>query len=271
MNYLIKFSLALTFLILTSAGFAFAQTESKCFQADSLRGGHIVTFKTNGNKISGTFTVASNDNETVKTYEFTGTRTGNILKVKFDENELPDLTPSSKLKSLNWTLVKIAGKEILRIKIYGKNYETNEYADYFADFEPCEPGYDALLKTAEIIGPISIKSFLVAPLALYTERLSFKDTRERKVFLIKLPRNAQMLEIKAANCKISVYLPSGKLYEFVEWKSGGERTFASSTIDQMTIKPIPQSGSYLVVVQKMAEDARPDSVTFKIMGKRRHK
>lgn len=45
----------------------------------------------------------------------------------------------SEIKSLVWTLVQTADRELLRIEFFGKNYETNEYADYFADFEPCEP------------------------------------------------------------------------------------------------------------------------------------
>lgn len=138
--------ITLTFLILTLTNFAFAQVGSKCFQADVRYGGHSVTFKTNGKKISGTFTVESNEEEMVKTYEFTGTRAGNVLKVKFGENELPDLTPFFELKSLNWTLSKIARKEILRIKIYGKNYEIDEYEDHLVDFEPCHTDYKLLLK-----------------------------------------------------------------------------------------------------------------------------
>ena len=68
------------------------------------------------------------------------------------------------------------------------------------------------------------------------------------------------------SCKISVYLPNGKLYDFVEWENedGSERTFTNSLIDETTIKPIPQTGNYLVVLHKMAEEAQPGSVTFKI-------
>jgi hypothetical protein len=59
-------------------------------------------------------------------------------------------------------------------------------------------------------------------------------------------------------------LPGGGLYEFVEWESGGEKTFASSAIDRTTIKRTPQKGNYLIVLGKMAENTRPDAVTFKI-------
>lgn len=254
----------LTFLLLTLTGFTFAQTESKCFEADSLRGAHSVTFKIEGNKIAGTFTVESNDNEMVKTYEFTGTHTGNVLKVKFDEGELPDLTPSSEMKSLNWLLVKSADKETLRIKLYGKNYVTNEYKDYFANFESCEPSYDTLLKMAKSVRLISKHRppAGLAPSTYYGERISFKDTTHLKVFLMSIFKG-RTFTIDAAGCNISVYLPDGKLYKFDEWEAGSEKTFASSTIDRLTIRPMTQTGDYIVVLKKVAEAAQPDRVWFR--------
>ena len=251
--------ITLAFLILTLTSFAaFAQGESKCFQNDSLQGANVVNFTMNGNKVSGTFSVEnSGDAESSKTYEFSGTLTGDVLKVQFAGNALPDVTPSE-MKSLNWTFQKTADKEILRIKFYGKNYETNRYADYFADFDSCEPSYAALTKTAKAVQFTKGKSSATAP-------ISFKNIAERKVFLVNI-RKGQTLQLDAAGCKISVYLPNGKLYDFVEWESedGNEKTFTSSMIDQITIKPIPQTGNYLIVLQKMAEEAQPGSVTFKI-------
>ncbi len=95
--------------------------------------------------------------------------------------------------------------------------------------------------------------------------VSFKDMDERKVFSINI-RKGQTLEIDAANCKISVYQPNGKIYDFVEWENedDSEKTFISSTIDRMTVKPIPQTGNYLVVLRKNAESAQPESATLKI-------
>lgn len=253
----------LILLTLTLSSHAIAQSESKCFEADSLRGGHSVTFKIEGNKLAGTFTVESNDSEMVKTYEFTGTRTGNVLKVKFAEGEMPDLTPSSELKSLNWTLVKTADKETLRIELYGKNYETNEYNDYFANFESCEPSYLSLLKMAKSVR-LTTKHAPpkgMVPRLTYGERISLDDIKERKVFSINVHQGLT-LNISAAGCKISVYLPNGKLYEFAEWEAGNEKTFTGSAIDSLIIKPTPQTGDYIVVLQKMAEAARPELVRF---------
>ncbi|MCY7375597.1 MAG: hypothetical protein LH472_06455 [Pyrinomonadaceae bacterium] len=249
-----------TFLILTLASFAaFAQTESKCFQNESLQGRSVVNFKTDGNHaLSGTYSVEiSGDGESAKTYEFGGVRKGNFLTVLFERDVLPDVAPSY-IKSVVWALVKTGNKEVLEITFYGKNYETNKYADYTAEFESCEPSYQSLEKTAQAVQFAKGKSSASVP-------LSFKNTIERKVFSINM-RRGQTLTIDAAGSKISVYLPSEKLYEYVEWENenGTKKTFASSTIDRMIIKPIPQTGSYLLVLRKMAEEARPDSVTFKI-------
>lgn len=248
--------ITLIFLILTLASFAALAQERKCFQNESLQGRSVVSFTTIGQMLYGTYSVEiSGDGEGAKTYEFEGNRRGKFLTVLFEQNVLPDVAPSY-IKSVIWTLAKTGEEEVLRITFYGKNYQTNKYADYIAEFESCEPGFAALKKTAKAVQFAKGKSSATAP-------LSFKDTAERKVFSMNI-RQGQTLEIDAASCKISVYLPSEKLYEFVEWENGGEKTFAGSTIDQMTIKPIPQTGSYLVVLQKMAEDARPESVTFKI-------
>ncbi len=179
------------------------------------------------------------------------------MTVLFDQDGLPDVAPSY-IKSVIWTLVKTGDEEVLEITFYGKNYQTNKYANYIAEFKSCEPSYATLVKTAKTVQFSKGKSSATAP-------LSFKDTTERKVFSINI-RKGQTLSIDAAGSKISVYLPTGKLYEFVEWENenGSEKTFTNSTIDQTAIKPIPQTGNYLVVLQKMAEEARPGSVTFKI-------
>ncbi len=177
------------------------------------------------------------------------------MTVLFDGDVLPDVAPSY-LKNVVWTLSKKGDKEVLEITFYGKNYETNKYADYIAEFEPCEAGYATLKKTAKAVQFAGGKSSATVP-------LSFKNTTEQKVFSLNIQRG-QTLSIDAAGSKISVYLPDGKIYEFVEWENGDEKTFTSSTIDRMTIKSLPQNGNYLVVLQKMADAAQLDSVIFKI-------
>ena len=81
----------------------------------------------------------SSDDAAAKTYRFSGTRRGNVLTVAFAGNKRPDVSPSE-IKSLVWNLVRKGNRELLRIKVFGKNYETNKYEDSFAYFESCDPG-----------------------------------------------------------------------------------------------------------------------------------
>jgi len=131
-------NLLLLLLILTFGVVGAAQNQSKCFRADWLQGERIVNFTIDGNKVSGTFTVEANDDPDTRTYPFSGTRRGNVLTIAFAANKRPDVSPSE-LKSLVWTLVRKGRRERLRIKVYGKNYNTNKYAESFAYFESCQP------------------------------------------------------------------------------------------------------------------------------------
>lgn len=249
--------ITLIFLILTSASFAaFAQEgESKCFENDTLEGVNVVDLTISGEKVSGTFAVKNHlDPSSSKKYEFSGTLAGSRLKVQFYKNELPDVTPSV-LKGLDWRLLKIAfGEEVLRIKVHGKNKDTNRYADY----ESCEPDYAVLKKKARAVRFARGKTSAIMP-------LSIKDTRERKVFSIYI-RQGQSLDIDAGSCSIAVYQPDGTPYLFEEGGNmdGYKKTFTRTTIDEAGVEPIPQTGSYLVVLQKLSENSPVESVTFKI-------
>lgn len=132
-----KFPLLVLF-ILTCSVIGAAQNQSKCFRSDWLQGERLVNIKFDGDKVTGTFAVGSSDDPDRKTYAFTGTRRGNLLTIAFADNRRPDVSPSE-LKGLVWALVRKGRRELLRIKIYGKNYNSNKYEDSFAYFEPCEP------------------------------------------------------------------------------------------------------------------------------------
>ena len=127
-------------LALLFAGTVFAAPEELCFSAPFLQGDLTVRMKLEGAKVSGTFAVHNSDAsdavDGIKTYEFTGTRAGNTLKVKFADGKLPDVAPSE-MKSLEWKLG--AKEEVLRIKFRGKNYETGKQEDYVTEFETCDP------------------------------------------------------------------------------------------------------------------------------------
>lgn len=240
-----------------------AQNATKCFRAEWLQGERVVNLRINGNKVAGTFTVEGDGGAGV--YEFSGTLSGNTLTVAFAGDRLPDVAPSE-MKSLVWTLVRDGGRELLRIKFRGKNYETNRYEDRFSDFEPCgEAGYEALAKGAQTVRFAKGANSASVGLA---SRAGFQEMKEPAAFLISAARS-QTLEITAEGCAIQVYLPGGKLYEFVEWEGGSEKTFASSQIDRLVIKALPQTGTYLVVLRKPAENMRPEAVTFKATSRGR--
>ena len=129
-------------LLCSAASAAGAQSETKCFRADWLQGARIINLRINGREVAGTFTVEGEGRGAGK-YEFSGTRRGDALTVAFAGNRLPDVAPSE-MRSLVWTLARDGGRELLRIKFRGRNYETNRYEDRLADFEPCEEaGYEA--------------------------------------------------------------------------------------------------------------------------------
>jgi len=249
----------LALLILTFLSFAAAaQTESKCFKNEGLQGRSVVNFETEGAALTGTYSVEiSGEPESSKTYEFKGNRKGKFLTVLFDQDVLPDVAPSF-IKSVNWTLEKKGDEEVLGITFYGKNYETNKYANYEAEFEPCEPSYAKLLKTAKIVRFAKGKTSAVVPLA-------FADTSEQKVFLLNV-RRGQTLDIDAASCAISVYLPNKERYQIIESEDNatGEKFYTPTTIDGMLVEPILQTGNYLVVLRKLSEDSSVTSATFKI-------
>ncbi|MEP6568647.1 MAG: hypothetical protein ABJC10_02650 [Acidobacteriota bacterium] len=83
--------------------------------------------------------VASGVDAGGKTYTFTVMRRGTVIRVVFAENRQPDVSPSE-LKSPAWALISKGHRKLLRIKVFGKNYNANKYESSFAYFEPCEPG-----------------------------------------------------------------------------------------------------------------------------------
>lgn len=256
---LIYFVLAL----LCGGAEAEAQGTAKCFSSDWLQGRRVVNLSVDGGKVAGTFTVEGDAG--AATYEFTGNLRGNTLNVTFAGGRLPDLSPSE-MTSLSWTLASDGGREVLRIKFRGKNYETGRYADSLAVFEPCDRGdYDSLARGARTVR--FAKGANSANLGLASLG-AFQAMREPAAFLIGAGRS-QSLEITAEGCVIQVYLPTGKPYEFVEWEGGGEKTYAGSRPDRLVIDSLPLTGTYLVVLRKPVENVRPEAVTLKITGRRR--
>jgi hypothetical protein len=126
--------LVLSFLCLLacSAAVALAGTEY-CFQNDGLKLQQRVSFTIDGNKIEGTFESGGYDKDTSsETFDFTGTRAGKQLTIKFDGKPPYELPPGT--KTIVWKL----SKDVLEIPMYGKNYATNRYGAYTARFERCQ-------------------------------------------------------------------------------------------------------------------------------------
>ena len=222
----------LLILILICAAEIFAQPQTKCFRNDGLRDNHIVRFDADGGDVAGSYFVESDGNaEQTQTFDFSGTRNGNTLTVKFAGAAPPGVAPS-KAKNLIWTLARSADNEILRIKFYGKNYETNKYADYSADFVSCEPNIATLAKQAKRIS--FAKGAKSAAFAL-----SFKIQSERKTFQLGA-RKGQSVSVMSPGCRISVYYP-----DKTADKEGG--------IDTFSLEKLPQSGDYLFVISPAGE------------------
>jgi hypothetical protein len=95
----------LLLLILTCGVACAAQTESKCFRSEWLQGERSVNLTIRASKVSGTFAVGSSDDLYAKTYRFTGTRRGNLLRITFAHNKRPDVSPSEIISPV-WTLLR---------------------------------------------------------------------------------------------------------------------------------------------------------------------
>jgi hypothetical protein len=243
------------------------QAVSKCFHADALQGGRMVTFKLDGAKVSGVFTTEGADGAAEGVYNFTGTRRGDSLAVVFENGARPDVSPSE-MRDAPWLLAGRGGRELLRIKFYGKNYQTNRYEESFVDFEPCatragEVGeeYAVLARGARVIR--FARGATSASVRLDSLG-KFQAMEAKAAFSVNAARS-QTLEVRADGCVIEIYLPGGQsLYEYAEWEAGGEKTFASSAIDRFTIERLPKTGDYLVVLRKAAETVSPDKLTVTV-------
>jgi hypothetical protein len=113
------------------------QTESKCFSNDGLKCTTTVKFSIDqDNKISGTVVCFEYEDMPKKQSSFTGTKTGNTLKVKFS-GKPPIVGTASEWTNKAWTIKKVNGVEKLIIVFYAKNYETNKWSNTDCEFDPC--------------------------------------------------------------------------------------------------------------------------------------
>ena len=219
-------------MALTCAAQSFAQSQTKCFRNDGLRDNHIVRFEADGSDVAGSYLVESDgDAEQAQTFDFSGTRSGDSLTVTFVGDAPPGIAPSND-QSPVWTLAETESGQILRIKFYGKNYETNKYANYSADFISCEPNFATLAKQAKRISfAKGARSAAVA--------LSFQIQSDRKAFRLGA-RKGQNVSVTSPGCRISAYFPD----ETADQEGG---------VDTFSLDILPQSGDYLFVISPAGE------------------
>ncbi len=218
-------------LIFASALSATAGAEEKCFKNAGLKDEETVSLNIDGSKVTGIYKIMRDYSfDTIETFDFTGTRTGKTLKVKFKGNKLP----SPAMKSLDWTLAEDGEKQILRIKFNGKNYETNKFEDSLVDFESCEPSHAELAKGAKRLSldPVGGRG---------KEKVKFESKDERKAFSVKIPPG-KGFGITAPGLNIQFYLPNKKEH--------GE-----AGMDSFTTEKLAQGGECLLVLQTRKESA----------------
>jgi hypothetical protein len=232
---------------------AAAQSSDKCFRSDWLQASHSIIFKIDGVRVSGTFTVSGDGEE--MNYDFTGTRGGNTLTIKFTGGKMPDISPSE-MKSPVWTLAKKGAEEVLKIRVYGKNYVTNKYATTWAEYGSCRPSYAGLRSKAK---PVSFTKG-VSSAAM---KVTFANKNEWKTFSIAT-RKGQKLEIDAPGCFITLYLPDKTLYDFLENPGQADSGKSAAGLDMMKISPLLQGGNYLIAVQAAGDELGARKITVKI-------
>lgn len=104
-----------------------------CFENKGLKSTHQISFELEGNKIVEGYyeTIGDMPDTSAETFNFSGTKSGNVLKIKFAGTIPYERAP--KTTAIVWTL----GKSVLTVPTYGKNYNTNKYSTYQAKFEKC--------------------------------------------------------------------------------------------------------------------------------------
>jgi hypothetical protein len=126
--------LVLSFLCLLacSVPLALAGTDY-CFQYDGPKLSQRVSLTIDGNKIEGIFESGGYEKTTsAETFDFTGTRSGQRLTIKFDGNPPYELPPGT--KTITWKL----RKDVLEIPMLGQSHETNRSSPFTAKFKRCK-------------------------------------------------------------------------------------------------------------------------------------
>ncbi len=104
-----------------------------CFEKKGKEFQQRVSMTISGNKIEGTLESGGYQPDTsMEMFDFTGTKSGSVLTIKFDSRPPYKLPPGT--KKIVWTL----GATMLKIPIYGKNFNTKKSENYAAAFGICK-------------------------------------------------------------------------------------------------------------------------------------
>ena len=145
----VRMKLSFAGLLLSAfAGIALAQsaTRSACFENAGLKDRIRISYAINDARVTGEWIVERDyDAAQAEKFAFTGTRSGATLSVQFTGRAIPESLPPlttlmPKREQHAWTLATIQNKPVLRVEQYGRNYQTNTYGNYFADYPACTAG-----------------------------------------------------------------------------------------------------------------------------------
>ncbi len=222
----------LTAILILTFGTAISPAQTKCFENIGLKSTHKIEFTITGGKISGWYSETGDDESN---YEFGGTRAGNALNIKFTESKTPALMPKG--KNWVWTLAASGNTEILRMNVYGQNYETRKFSIYPVDFDSCAKRLSNGAKRVSFAKGASSAKVAVA-------------ATPKQAFLINV-RKGQFIGAVAFGYSVSIYYPNGDVYAFAE--EGRTIKDQTTNLDFSGSDAAPASGDTLVVLEKAPE------------------
>lgn len=243
-------------LVITLSTFTFVSARAdKCFQSGWLQQHHSITFSVKGTAVTGTFSVTRDDEKT--DYQFTGTKNGSTITVRFAGGKVPDVAPSE-MRNFVWTLAAKPDREVLRIKVYGKNYDTNKYATNTAEYDPC-PTLSMAPATGEVRPVVFAKGQTSSKI-----NISFSNDDHEMSYSVSA-RKGQVLFVEAYGCSITVRMPDGKDYYYLENPGDAKSGKNATALDVQSINSLPQTGTYIIKLKNAGGDPkRSRDVRFEI-------
>ena len=134
MKRIIGLFISVLLLLFFTVGTTTAQKDY-CFENDGLKVKQTITMTITGAKIEGTMESGGYETtNSAETFDFTGTKKGSSVTIKFAGKPPYELAPGT--KRIVWPLTT----KSLKVPTYGKNYNTGKYSAYVATFAKCKKG-----------------------------------------------------------------------------------------------------------------------------------